>query len=333
MKKINNRGFAISTMLYGLLIIMVLMMALLMSTLAFTRNNSKKFVNEVVDELQKRQLGMKLKEITLYGDETKKLSKVYAKTDESYWVIVESTGYKGGIKKKSNISGSTVVGTVTTTTTSGLNPNNSNLTYDAITASNPGNSNTSFRIRVDSPKNISLANLTITINAGVFEAFNDDSITNKEIKIDVGEISEDKFNVVSSAKSLYEGGKVYELTLKLKRESTLPIKPSILDYLSKNAWCSWNNGLESKNIIDSNKQDDQFLRDDSLVFLTHPVERYTYTYTVARAGIKCTLPETEGFSKQEIDTGWEFCNAGETNGTKIDKCCRWWMQPLNSTCS
>ncbi len=331
MKKINNRGFAISTMLYGLLIIMVLMMALLMNTLAFTRNNSKKFVNEVVDELQKRQLDMKLKEITLYGDENKKLSKVYTKTDESYWVIVESTGYKGGIKKKSNISGNTVVGTLTTT--AGLNPNNSNLTYDAITASNPGNSNTIFRIKVDSPKNIAIAKLTITINAGVFEAFNDNSITNKEIKIDVGEISEDKFNVVPSVKGLNQGGSTFELTLKLERESTLPIKPSILDYLSENAWCSWNNGLESKNIIDKNVQDNQFLRNDLLVFLTHPINRYTYTYTVARAGIKCTLPETEGFSKQEIDTGWEFCNAGKTNGTKIDKCCSWWMQKIDPTCS
>lgn len=55
MKK-NNRGFAISTMLYGLLIVMVLLMTLLMSTMAFTRNNNKKFVDEIRREIEFRDL-------------------------------------------------------------------------------------------------------------------------------------------------------------------------------------------------------------------------------------------------------------------------------------
>lgn len=52
MKELNKNGFAISTMLYGLLIIMVLLMSLLMSTMSFSRSNSKKFVNDVIDEIE-----------------------------------------------------------------------------------------------------------------------------------------------------------------------------------------------------------------------------------------------------------------------------------------
>lgn len=54
MKKLNNKGFAIGTILYGLLIVMVLLMSLLMSTMAFGRSNSKKYVDEVIDKLEMR---------------------------------------------------------------------------------------------------------------------------------------------------------------------------------------------------------------------------------------------------------------------------------------
>lgn len=54
MRKLNNKGFAIGTILYGLLIVMVLLMSLLMSTMAFGRSNSKKYVDEVIDKLEMR---------------------------------------------------------------------------------------------------------------------------------------------------------------------------------------------------------------------------------------------------------------------------------------
>lgn len=56
MKKLNRKGFAISTMLYGLLIVMVLLMSLLMSTISFSRSNSKKFVSNVIKDLEFRDV-------------------------------------------------------------------------------------------------------------------------------------------------------------------------------------------------------------------------------------------------------------------------------------
>lgn len=53
MKKMNNKGFAVSTMLYGLLIVIVLVMGMIISIMAFNRKNSKEFTQTVVDELEK----------------------------------------------------------------------------------------------------------------------------------------------------------------------------------------------------------------------------------------------------------------------------------------
>lgn len=55
MKKLNNKGFAIGTILYGLLIVMVLLMSLLMGTMAFGRSNSKKYVDEIVNNLEMKE--------------------------------------------------------------------------------------------------------------------------------------------------------------------------------------------------------------------------------------------------------------------------------------
>lgn len=52
MKKLNNRGFAISTMLYGLLVVLILLITLLMSTMSFNRENSREFTDTVIDELE-----------------------------------------------------------------------------------------------------------------------------------------------------------------------------------------------------------------------------------------------------------------------------------------
>ena len=48
MKKLNNKGFAISTMLYGLLVVLILLITLLMGTMAFNRKNSREFTDIVI---------------------------------------------------------------------------------------------------------------------------------------------------------------------------------------------------------------------------------------------------------------------------------------------
>ena len=50
--KLNNKGFAISTILYGLLIIIVLTTSVILGTMSFTRKNSKEFAEDVKKELE-----------------------------------------------------------------------------------------------------------------------------------------------------------------------------------------------------------------------------------------------------------------------------------------
>lgn len=52
MTKLNNRGFAISTILYGLLVVLILITTLIMSTMAFTRKNSKEFTENIARDLE-----------------------------------------------------------------------------------------------------------------------------------------------------------------------------------------------------------------------------------------------------------------------------------------
>ncbi|MDO5003084.1 MAG: hypothetical protein Q4E39_02515 [bacterium] len=56
MKKMNNKGFAVSTMLFGLLIIIVLTIGVTISIMAFNRKNSKEFSQTIVDELESRKI-------------------------------------------------------------------------------------------------------------------------------------------------------------------------------------------------------------------------------------------------------------------------------------
>lgn len=55
MFKLNNNGFAVSTILYGLLIVLILIMTLIMSTMSFTRKNSKEFTDTVIEQLEKNK--------------------------------------------------------------------------------------------------------------------------------------------------------------------------------------------------------------------------------------------------------------------------------------
>lgn len=53
MKKLDNKGFAISTILYGLLVVMILLTSLLMGTMSFSRKNSKNFTDDIRNNLEK----------------------------------------------------------------------------------------------------------------------------------------------------------------------------------------------------------------------------------------------------------------------------------------
>ena len=56
MKKLNNKGFAISTMLYSLLIMVFLIIALLMGIMSANRQNNKTLINTIEDELNRFSL-------------------------------------------------------------------------------------------------------------------------------------------------------------------------------------------------------------------------------------------------------------------------------------
>ena len=51
MIKMNEKGFAVSTMLYGILIMATLIMTLLISTMALTRKSSVDFISALETEL------------------------------------------------------------------------------------------------------------------------------------------------------------------------------------------------------------------------------------------------------------------------------------------
>ena len=52
MNKLDNKGFAISTMLYGLLIVLILVITTLMGIMSFNRKNSKDFTDVIIDDLE-----------------------------------------------------------------------------------------------------------------------------------------------------------------------------------------------------------------------------------------------------------------------------------------
>lgn len=53
MKKLNNKGFAITTVIYGLAILGILLMALLMSTMSQSRSNNNDITRSIEDELNR----------------------------------------------------------------------------------------------------------------------------------------------------------------------------------------------------------------------------------------------------------------------------------------
>jgi len=57
MKKLNNKGLAISTMLYGVLIIASLIMILTLGLMAFRRRTTNEFNRQIEQELNRAQYG------------------------------------------------------------------------------------------------------------------------------------------------------------------------------------------------------------------------------------------------------------------------------------
>ena len=51
--KLNNKGFAISTVIYGLSIMGILLIAIVMATMAATRSNSRQWAKSIEDELNR----------------------------------------------------------------------------------------------------------------------------------------------------------------------------------------------------------------------------------------------------------------------------------------
>ena len=51
MKKLNNKGFAITTVLYSLLVMATLVLFLLIGNLSFERKSTDNFVSDIEDEL------------------------------------------------------------------------------------------------------------------------------------------------------------------------------------------------------------------------------------------------------------------------------------------
>lgn len=49
----NQKGFAISTVLYGILMMAMLIMTLLIGTMAFSRKSNVDFVNKIEEELNR----------------------------------------------------------------------------------------------------------------------------------------------------------------------------------------------------------------------------------------------------------------------------------------
>ena len=49
--KVNNKGFAITTLIYGLAILVLLLIVIIMATLSSMRSNIKEMANQVENEL------------------------------------------------------------------------------------------------------------------------------------------------------------------------------------------------------------------------------------------------------------------------------------------
>ncbi len=89
MKKLNKKGFAISTLIYGLSILGLLLITMLMSTLSNTRSNSKEMSNAIEDDLNRYS------RTSVAFSSSTKAQEFVVPDGESGWYRIELWGAQG----------------------------------------------------------------------------------------------------------------------------------------------------------------------------------------------------------------------------------------------
>ena len=96
MKKLNNKGFAITTVIYGLSILGILLMAMLMSTLSQARSNNNDITRSIEDELN-RFSQTETFFMGYLGDDNYPFPQEYIVPEgQSGWYRIELWGTQGG---------------------------------------------------------------------------------------------------------------------------------------------------------------------------------------------------------------------------------------------
>ena len=89
MKKLNKKGFAISTLIYGLSILGLLLITMLMSTLSNTRSNAKEMSNAIEEDLNRYS------RTSVSFSPSKKSQEFITPDGESGWYRIELWGAQG----------------------------------------------------------------------------------------------------------------------------------------------------------------------------------------------------------------------------------------------
>ena len=100
--KLNNRGFAISTLLYGLMIMSLLVVVAYLGNLSTDRQNTKGFVDKIEDELNR--LSVTSTEGGYTGDEVDSMGREYIAPNNG-WYKIELWGAGSGSGLGSYVSG------------------------------------------------------------------------------------------------------------------------------------------------------------------------------------------------------------------------------------
>ena len=90
MRKLNNKGFAVSTVLYGLLIMLTLIVILLMSHMSNNRKNTSTLVKKVEEELNR------FSETTANFDQSNDGQEYIVPYGKAGWYKIELWGASGG---------------------------------------------------------------------------------------------------------------------------------------------------------------------------------------------------------------------------------------------
>lgn len=94
MKKTNNKGFAISTIIYGLSIMGVLIVSILMGTMSSTRANNKKISKSIEDELNR--YSKTDTSFTASTTDPPTAQEYIVPSGQSGWYLIELWGAQGG---------------------------------------------------------------------------------------------------------------------------------------------------------------------------------------------------------------------------------------------